>query len=104
MKIERHASLKNSKTKAPSQFKKKVLEQMALIPFGQTITYAELAKRAGNPKAYRAAASVCARNDSPIIYPCHRVVGSDGKLNNYGFGGPEVKKWLLEFEKLGLFK
>ena len=80
-----------------TKFQKKVLKEMMKIPYGKTISYAELAKRAGSPRAYRAAASVCRKNDFPIVIPCHRVVGSNG-LGGYS-GGLEKKKWLLKLEK-----
>lgn len=62
------------------------LEVMARIPYGTTVTYAEYAAAAGKPKAPRAAGTACASNPIPIIYPCHRVVRTDGSLGNYGGG------------------
>jgi len=59
---------------------------MATIPYGHTVTYQEFAEAAGYPKAARAAGSICAKNPIPIIYPCHRVLKSDGSLGNYGGG------------------
>ncbi len=59
---------------------------MATIPFGTVISYAEFARLAGKPKAARAAGSICARNPIPIIYPCHRVIRTNGKLGSYGGG------------------
>ena len=59
---------------------------MAKIPYGTVMSYAELANFAGKPKAARAAGSMCASNPIPIIYPCHRVIRTDGKLGNYGGG------------------
>jgi methylated-DNA-[protein]-cysteine S-methyltransferase len=65
---------------------KKWLEAMARIPYGTVLTYGEFAALAGNPKATRAAGSACASNPIPIIYPCHRVVRTDGSSGNYGGG------------------
>ena len=62
------------------------LDLMAKIPYGAVISYAEFARSAGKPKGARAAGSICASNPIPIIYPCHRVVRSDGTLGNYGGG------------------
>lgn len=59
---------------------------MAKIPFGTVMSYAAFASYAGKPKAARAAGSICASNPIPIIYPCHRVVRTDGTLGNYGGG------------------
>jgi len=67
---------------------------------GQVVTYGDLARRAGNPRAYRAAATACARNPIPILVPCHRVLPGGGGLGAYG-GGPERKRALLELEGLG---
>ncbi len=65
---------------------KRWLEVMARIPYGQLMSYKEFAVSAGKPKAARAAGSSCASNPIPIIYPCHRVVKSDGSMGNYGGG------------------
>ena len=64
---------------------------------GEVVTYGALASRAGNPRAYRAAATACARNPVPIVVPCHRVLPSTGGIGAYG-GGPERKRALLELE------
>ncbi len=80
-------------------FHRKVLEQCAQIPAGQTLTYSELASRAGSPRAARAVGSAMARNRWPLIIPCHRVVGADGRLTGYsGTGGIETKRRLLGLE------
>ncbi|MCK5350594.1 MAG: methylated-DNA--[protein]-cysteine S-methyltransferase, partial [Desulfobacula sp.] len=68
------------------------------IPYGETISYAELAKRIGNPNASRAVGMANGKNPISIIVPCHRVIGKNGSLTGFG-GGLEVKKNLLEFEK-----
>jgi methylated-DNA-[protein]-cysteine S-methyltransferase len=82
-------------------FRRAVLETLRAVPRGQTITYGALAGRAGNPRAYRAAGTACARNPVPIVVPCHRVLPGTGGLGNYG-GGPERKRALLELEGVGV--
>jgi AraC family transcriptional regulator of adaptative response/methylated-DNA-[protein]-cysteine methyltransferase len=77
-------------------FQQKVWRVMRKIPAGTTVTYGELARRAGNPKAFRAAASACARNPVVLFVPCHRVVASNG-LGGFGCG-LERKRQLLEME------
>lgn len=67
------------------------------IPAGQTITYSELARRAGRPAAIRAAGHANGANPLSIVAPCHRVIGMDGSLTGYG-GGIERKRWLLAHE------
>jgi len=79
-------------------FQKKVWDLLREIPRGKTITYGELAVRVGNPKASRAVGAANGKNPIPIIIPCHRVIGSNGKLTGYA-GGLEAKKKLLEIEK-----
>ena len=79
-------------------FQKKVWDLLREIPSGTTITYGELAVRAGNPKASRAVGAANGKNPIPIIIPCHRVIGSNGKLTGYA-GGLEAKKRLLEIEE-----
>jgi methylated-DNA-[protein]-cysteine S-methyltransferase len=79
-------------------FQKKVLTALRRVPYGQTISYGELAKKIGNPKASRAVGQANARNPIPIVIPCHRVIGSNGKLTGFG-GGIEVKQALLDLEK-----
>jgi methylated-DNA-[protein]-cysteine S-methyltransferase len=71
---------------------------MREVPAGETITYAELADRAGNPKAIRAAASACARNLIAPIVPCHRIVRTGGALGGYYYG-LDTKTWLLNHER-----
>ncbi len=78
-------------------FNRRVLEQVARIPFGSTATYGEIARRAGNPKAVRAVGRANATNPLPIIIPCHRVIARNGKLQGYA-GGLNMKKWLLNHE------
>ena len=70
------------------------------VPYGQTITYGELAKRCDNPRAARAVGMANHVNPLPIFIPCHRVIGHNGKLVGYG-GGLETKQWLLTLETAG---
>src|SRR4051794_30855335 len=82
-------------TQAP--FRRAVLERLRDVPLGSTVSYAELAARAGNARAARAVGSACARNPVPIVVPCHRVLPGTGRLGNYA-GGPERKRALLTLE------
>jgi methylated-DNA-[protein]-cysteine S-methyltransferase len=79
-------------------FQKKVLTVLQGVEYGKTVTYGELAKLAGNPKAGRAVGQANARNPLPIVIPCHRVIGCNGKLTGFG-GGMEIKQALLDLEK-----
>lgn len=79
-------------------FQKAVWNAMKEIPYGEVVTYGELAKRAGYPKAVRAVGSACKKNPFPFIVPCHRVLPADKSLGGYA-GGAEMKKWLLDIEK-----
>lgn len=78
-------------------FQLKVWKLLQDIPYGQTISYGELACRAGNPKACRAIGMTNSRNPLPIVIPCHRVIGANGKLTGYT-GGLMIKIKLLEIE------
>jgi methylated-DNA-[protein]-cysteine S-methyltransferase len=78
-------------------FQRSVWAQLLEIPYGETISYGELAYRVGNPNASRAVGLANGRNPIAIIVPCHRVIGADGSLTGYG-GGLERKTWLLEHE------
>jgi len=78
-------------------FMRSVLRETARVPFGMTLTYGQVAGKAGHPRAHRAAGSALGANPIPIVVPCHRVVRSGGQLGNYG-GGPEMKKFLLRHE------
>src|SRR3954447_10804427 len=78
-------------------FYRRVLRATAKVPYGEVITYAEAAERAGNPRAFRAAGSAVGSNPIPIVVPCHRVVRAGGDIGDYG-GGPEMKRFLLELE------
>ncbi|SNY95143.1 methylated-DNA--[protein]-cysteine S-methyltransferase [Flagellimonas pacifica] len=80
-----------------TDFQKNVWKLLQEIPFGKTISYLELSKKLGDPKAIRAVASANGKNPLWIIVPCHRVIGSNGDLVGYA-GGLHRKKWLLEHE------
>lgn len=80
-----------------SAFQLKVWKELMNIPYGETITYHELARRIGNENAFRAAGGANSRNPIALIVPCHRVIGANGRLIGYR-GGLKRKKWLLEHE------
>jgi methylated-DNA-[protein]-cysteine S-methyltransferase len=80
-----------------SPFQRAAVEAMRSIPYGETVTYGELAALAGHPDAQRAVGSVCATNRYGLFVPCHRVVGADG-LGSYGSLGLDYKRRLLELE------
>ena len=79
-------------------FQLEVWRRLCDIPYGQTISYGELASRIGNPKASRAVGLANGSNPIPIVIPCHRVIGSNGKLTGYG-GGLPIKEKLLALER-----
>lgn len=81
-----------------TDFQKKVWRVLSEIPYGEVRTYKEIAVQTGNPKACRAVGMANHNNPIPIIIPCHRVVGSNGKLTGYA-GGLEIKEKLLELER-----
>ncbi len=78
-------------------FQRRVWDELCRIPFGETISYAELARRVGQPGAARAVGSANGRNPIGLIIPCHRVIAADGGLGGYG-GGLDRKRWLLRHE------
>jgi methylated-DNA-[protein]-cysteine S-methyltransferase len=78
-------------------FQLRVWQELRRIPYGTTISYAELARRVGNPKASRAVGQANAVNPIPIIIPCHRVINANGSLGGYS-SGPDRKRWLLRHE------
>ena len=80
-----------------TEFQRGVWTALRGIPAGETLSYGELARRLGNPKAVRAVGLANGSNPIPIVIPCHRVIGSDGSLTGYG-GGLERKRWLLAHE------
>jgi len=79
-------------------FRHCVWDELVNIPYGETISYGELARRIGNPVASRAVGAANGANPLPIIVPCHRVIGASGKLTGFG-GGLPAKQWLLEHER-----
>jgi len=81
-----------------SPLQRAVWAEVARIPYGETITYAELARRVGRPEAVRAVGSAVGATPTPLLVPCHRVVGSDGALRGYS-GGLERKAALLALER-----
>lgn len=82
---------------AGTAFQKRVWRALCDIPYGETISYGELARRIGNPKASRAVGLANGRNPISIVVPCHRVIGANGALTGYGGGLPR-KRWLLQHE------
>jgi len=80
-----------------TEFQGKVWHELTKIPYGKTISYLEQAQNLGDEKAIRAIASANGQNPIPIIIPCHRVIGLNGKLTGYA-GGLLKKQWLLEHE------
>lgn len=79
-------------------FQQRVWQELCKIPYGETISYGQLARRIGNPNASRAVGLANACNPIPIVIPCHRVIGSNGKLTGYG-GGLPIKEKLLALER-----
>jgi methylated-DNA-[protein]-cysteine S-methyltransferase len=80
-----------------TEFQRRVWSELLEIPYGKTISYMDMAKRLGDPKVIRAAATTNGKNKIGIIVPCHRVIGSDKSLTGYA-GGLWRKKWLLQHE------
>ncbi len=83
-------------------FQREVLEATRQVPRGSVVTYAELARRIGHPRAQRAVGAALKRNPVPLIVPCHRVVRSGGELGEYSGGGPAVKRRLLQLEGVAM--
>jgi methylated-DNA-[protein]-cysteine S-methyltransferase len=80
-----------------ADFNRRVLRELARVPYGEIVTYGELAARSARPRAARAVGMVMNRNPLPIVLPCHRVIGANGKLTGYA-GGLERKETLLRLE------
>jgi methylated-DNA-[protein]-cysteine S-methyltransferase len=80
-------------------FQRRVWRELTEIPYGETWSYGQLAKRIGNPNASRAVGLANGRNPIAVIVPCHRVIGADGSLTGFGGGLPR-KQWLLWHEGL----
>lgn len=86
-------------------FQLAVLAELQKIPYGETVSYRDIAVRLGKPKAVRAVGAANGRNPLPIVIPCHRVIGSNGKLTGFGGGLPAKQALLrLESENSGLFE
>lgn len=81
-----------------TQFQRAAWQALLTIPYGETRTYAEIARQIGSPKAFRAMGAANGRNPVSIIVPCHRAIGSDGQLHGFA-GGLEAKRYLLDLEK-----
>ncbi|MDA9556711.1 methylated-DNA--[protein]-cysteine S-methyltransferase [Vibrio sp.] len=81
-----------------TEFQELTWATLTHIPFGETISYGEQAKRMDKPKAVRAVGAANGKNPISIVIPCHRVIGANGKLTGYA-GGLNRKEWLLEFER-----
>ena len=82
-----------------TDFQRRVWKMLTEIPYGETWSYGQLAKRIASPKGFRAVGLANGRNPISILVPCHRVIGADGSLTGYG-GGVERKRWLLAHEGL----
>lgn len=80
-----------------TEFQVSVLEALQEIPYGETVSYGEIARRIGRPRAVRAVGAANGRNPLPIVVPCHRVIGSTGDLTGFG-GGLDTKEALLRME------
>jgi methylated-DNA-[protein]-cysteine S-methyltransferase len=81
-------------------FQRLALQAVFAIPYGETRTYGEIAAQVKHPHAYRAVGHANATNPMPLVIPCHRVIGADGKLHGYGGkGGLKTKEWLLKMER-----
>jgi methylated-DNA-[protein]-cysteine S-methyltransferase len=80
-----------------AEFERQVWQALRGIPYGQTVSYGEIARRVGQPSAARAVGLANGRNPIAVIVPCHRVIGADGTLTGYG-GGLERKRLLLDLE------
>lgn len=84
-------------TLAGTEFQVSVLKALLEIPYGKTVSYGDIAKRIGRPRAVRAVGAANGRNPIPIVVPCHRVIGSSGDLTGFG-GGLDTKEALLRLE------
>ncbi len=80
-----------------TEFQRRVWMALATIPYGETLSYAQLAAKLGSPSASRAVGAANGRNPLPIVLPCHRVIGADGSLTGFG-GGLPTKQFLLKLE------
>ena len=90
----------DNKMLSAENFTSIVLKNLKEVPFGSTVTYKELAEISGNSKSSRAVGQAMGKNPLPLLYPCHRVINSNGKIGNYMHGqGNNIKCWLINFEK-----
>jgi methylated-DNA-[protein]-cysteine S-methyltransferase len=80
-----------------TEFQQKVWKELYEVPFGKTLSYGELAKKLGDPKCVRAAASANGKNKIAVLIPCHRIIGADQSLVGYAWGKSR-KRWLLQHE------
>jgi methylated-DNA-[protein]-cysteine S-methyltransferase len=80
-----------------TEFQNTVWQQLGHIPFGQTLSYGEIAAKLNKPSASRAVGAANGRNPIPIVVPCHRVIGANGRLTGFA-GGLAAKQWLLQHE------
>jgi methylated-DNA-[protein]-cysteine S-methyltransferase len=80
-----------------TEFQRQVLDELVKIPYGTTVSYSDIARRVGRPKAVRAVGAANGRNPIPVIIPCHRVIGAHGDLTGFG-GGLPTKEALLRLE------
>ena len=80
-----------------TDFQRSVWQALTAIPYGETVSYGDIARAIGRPKAVRAVGAANGRNPLPVVVPCHRVIGSDGKLTGYT-GGMHIKEFLLGLE------
>lgn len=81
-----------------TDFQKAVWKAVAKVPYGKVVTYSDLAKQIGHPKAVRAVGTALGKNPVCIVVPCHRVVPKSGGIGNYAYGA-SMKQWLIDFEK-----
>lgn len=91
-------SLAGGGSERPTRFPRRVLGELAKVRFGHTLSYGELARRAGSPGAARAVGGVMAKNPIPLVVPCHRVLAAGGKIGGFT-GGLGLKRALLDLEK-----
>lgn len=80
-----------------TEFQRQVLDELVRIPYGTTVSYSDIARRIGRPRAVRAVGAANGRNPIPVVIPCHRVIGADGDLTGFG-GGLPTKEALLRLE------
>ena len=97
----RGASLEERTRPCATPFQRSLAEALRAVPWGEVVTYGELAALAGRPRAPRAAGTFCAENNFPLVVPCHRVVSSSG-LGGYGSLGADYKRRLLALEGVEL--